>query len=343
MKHTVAGLALACAINLNCSAAVTNFAGTGELGSTGDGGPAVQAQLDNPFGLVRGPDGAIWFADFGANVIRRIGTDGVITTVVGDLNKPHEIRFDRNGNLFIADTGNHVIRRFDVKSKTLTAFAGTGTAGYSGDGGPASKAEIKEPISLEFNANGDLFIADVSNHVIRRVDAKSGVISTFAGTGKAGPTPDGAAIKGTALNGPRSLASDAAGDLWLVTREGNQVLRFDLTRNTIRHAIGTGAQGFGGDGGPAKNATLSGPKNIFIAPTGDVYLADTENHAIRRLNKVRGTLELVAGTGKAGPTLASDPLQTQLARPHGVWVDDDGGIFISDSDNHRILLIAGAK
>jgi streptogramin lyase len=358
MNRSVVVFGLACAIGLRCALAITNFAGTGVAGYTGDGAAAVRAQLDSPFGLVRGPDKALWFADYDANVVRRIGTNGVITTVVGNgkaaysgdggtalaasLTHPHEIRFDRRGNLFIADTGNHVIRRLDARTKVLTTFAGTGKPGNSGDGGPASKAELKDPMSLQFGPSGDLFIADVGNHVIRRIDAKTGLIGTFAGTGKAGATPNGAPITGTPLNGPRSLAADTSGDLWLVTREGNQVLRFDLAAGVIRHVIGSGEQGFGGNGGPARDATLSGPKNIAVAGDGNVYLADTENHAIRRLDVARGTIELVAGTGQPGSTLNCDPLRTQLARPHGIWVDADGGIFISDTDNHRILHIAPA-
>src|SRR5205823_3705705 len=133
------------------------------------------------------------------------GPDTTITTVVGNgtdasggakgptlgesLKNPHELRFDRAGYLFICDTGNHVIRRYDPRTKILTTFAGTGRAGYSGDDGAAVRAEFKDPISLQFSPTGDLYIADISNHVIRRVDGRTGLITTFAGTGKAGPTP----------------------------------------------------------------------------------------------------------------------------------------------------------
>jgi streptogramin lyase len=360
VKQAAAAFGLACSLGLQCALAVTLFAGSGAAGSSGDGGPATRAQLNNPFGLVRGPDGALWFADYSANVIRRVGKDGVITTVVGNgtagysgdgggaaaasLTHPHEIRFDRAGNLFIADTGNHVIRRYDVKSGLLTTYAGTGRPGNSGDGGPATNAELKDPMSLQFSPSGsDLFIADVSSHVIRRVDVRTGLITTFAGSGNAGPTPDGAPIAGTPLNGPRSLTMDRSGNLWLVTREGNQVLRLDLRTGVIRQAIGTGEKGFTGNGGPARQAILSGPKNIAAGPATDIYLADTENHAIRRLDVSHGTIELVTGTGTLGTAVSCDPLQTQLARPHGIWVDPDGGIFVSDTENHRILYIAPAR
>jgi streptogramin lyase len=360
MKRIFPALAvLICAGCLHAAAVLTEIAGTGVAGASGDGGSATQAQLNNPFGLVRGPDGALWFADFAANVVRRIAKDGVITTVIGNghaayagdggpareasLNNPHEIRFDRAGNLFIADASNNAIRRYDVKTGLISTVAGNGKPGYTGDGGAAAGAQLKNPISLQFDPAGNLFIADIGNQVIRRVDAKTGVITTFAGTGRTGDTPDGAPIAGTPLSGPRSLDFDRAGNLWLVTREGNQLLRFDLAAGVIHHEAGTGKKGFTGNGGPAQAATLSGPKGIAIAPNGDVYLADTENHAIRRLDVKRGVIELVAGTGVVGAALETDPLKTQLTRPHGIFVDANGTLLISDSENHRILAISPAE
>lgn len=308
------------------------FAGTGKAGFSGDGGPATAAQINNPFGVVRGPDGAIWFCEYDGQRIRRVGKDGVISTVAGSgetglangpalkasFNKPHEIRFDAKGDLYVADMANHAIRRIDLKSGTVSTFAGTGKAGYSGDGGPAAEAALKQPHSIQFGPDGDLYICDIGNHVIRRVD-KAGRISTYAGTGKAGPTPDGAPIQGTPLNGPRSLDFDRQGRLWLATREGNQVFRFEGGK--IHHVAGTGKKGFTGNGGPAREATLSGPKGIAVAPNGDVLLVDTESHSIRKIDAKTGRLELVLGS---------------LARPHGIWIDPDGTIFIGDSENHRI-------
>jgi streptogramin lyase len=333
-------------------AGLVNVAGTGEAGWAGDGGPALQAKLNNPYGLVRGPDRALWFADYEAHVIRRIAPDGSITTVVGvgrpgyagdggpavaaSLNNPHELRFDSAGSLFIADTGNNVVRRYELKTKILTTFAGVGKQGYSGDGGPADRAQFNSPISIQWSPSGDLYVADIGNHVIRRIDGKTRIITTFAGTGKSGPTPDGAPIAGTPLNGPRSLDFDSAGNLWLVTREGNQVLRLDLASGVIHHMAGTGKKGFTGDGGQAHDATFNGPKGISVAPNGDVYLADTENHAIRRLDAKRGTVERVVGIGQPGDNGEGDPLKASLTRPHGVFVDKDGTLYIGDSENHRI-------
>lgn len=335
-----------------CAAAeVTVVAGTGQAGRSGDGGPAARAQVDHPFGVVRGPDGALYVCEFGGHAVRRIAADGTISTVAGTgtagytgdggaatnatLHEPHEIRFDRRGDLFIADTGNHAIRKVDRKTGVITTIAGTGRPGYAGDGGPAARAQFKLPISCQFDAAGNLFVCDIGNHVIRRIDA-SGAIATFAGTGKPGPTPDGAPLAGTPLLGPRSLDVDAAGTVWLATREGNQVLKLDAAANRISVVAGTGKKGPPADG-PARLATLNGPKGIAIGPGGAVWLADTENHAIRRIDPASGKIERVAGGG--AEEAAADSLRLKLARPHGLFVEPDGTLFVGDSWGHRVLRI----
>ncbi len=337
------------------AAQISTFAGTGVRGSSGDGGPATAAQINDPFGLTRGPDGALYFCEYGGQLIRKVTPDGKISTVAGTgktgytgdggpalaatFNKPHELRFDQAGDLFIADMVNHAIRKVDLKRGTISTIAGTGQPGYSGDGGPAHQAQLKQPHSIQFDAAGDLFICDIGNNVVRKVAMKTGAISTFAGTGTAGPTPDGAPIAGTPLKGPRSLDFDAAGNLWLATREGNQLLKFDLKAGKIFLVAGNGKKGFGGNGGPAKDATLSGPKGVAIAKNGDVYLVDTESHSIRMVDAKKGTLELIVGTGEKGDGPDGDPLRCKLARPHGIFIDPDGAIFIGDSETHRVRVL----
>lgn len=334
---------------------ISTIAGTGVKGFSGDGGPATAAQIDNPFGLVRGPDGALWFCEYTGQHIRKVNPDGTIQTMAGTgkvgysgdggpalqatFNLPHEIRFDKEGNYYLTDMKNHAIRRVDGKTGIITTFAGNGTSGYSGDGGPANKAQLNQPHSLQFGADGSLYICDIGNHVIRKVDMKTGIITTFAGTGKPGVTPDGAAITGTPLKGPRSLDVDKEGNLWLATREGNQVLKLDLKAGKIFVIAGTGKSGFTGNGGPAKEATLSGPKGISIDAAGNVWLADCESHSIRLIDMKSGKLELIAGTGKKGNGPDGDPLQCEMARPHGVFVDADGSVYIGDSECHRVRVL----
>ncbi len=335
---------------------ISTIAGTGQPGFAGDGGPAWAAQVNDPYGVVRGPDGAIWFCESAGHRIRRISPDGILTTVAGNgergyagdggpaiaatLNRPHEIRFDAAGNLFVADMANHVIRRIDARTQVITTVAGIGgRRGYSGDGGPATEATLNAPHSIQFGPEGDLYICDVSNHVIRRVDLKTNLITTFAGTGRPGPTPDGAPIAGTPLNNPRSLDFGPGGHLWLVTREGNQLFKFDRSTGTIHHVAGTGATGFTGNGGPAREAALSGPKGVAIDAEGHVWLADTESHSVRRVNARTGNLELIAGTGEKGDGGDGDPLRCALNRLHGIFVDADGSVFIGDSEAHKVRVL----
>lgn len=353
-----ASLLLALALTLRATAAewtIETFAGTGVQGFGGDGGPATQAQMDNPFGVIRGPDGAIWYCEYTGQRVRKVTPDGVIHTIAGNgqkgysgdggpalqasFNLPHEIRFDAKGDLYIVDMSNHAVRKVDLKSGIITTIAGTGKAGHSGDGGPASEALLNKPHSIQFGPDGHLYICDIGNHVIRRVDLSTGIISRYAGTGEAGPTPDGAPIEGTPLRGPRSIDFDKDGNLWLCTREGNQVFKFDVKAGKILHIAGTGKNGFTGNGGPAVEATLKGPKGIAIDAEGNAWLADTESHSVRMVEAKTGRLLLMAGTGEKGDGPDGDPLQCKMARLHGIYVDADGSVFIGDSEAHRVRVM----
>ena len=331
---------------------IATFAGTGEQGYSGDGGPAVQAKLNNPFGVVKGPDGAIYICDTGNHAIRRVGTNGVITTVAGsgkagysgdgrragkaELNEPYEVRFDKDGHMYFVEMRNHIVRRVDAKTQTITTVAGAGKAGFSGDDGPARGAMLNQPHSIQFDSRGDLFICDILNHRIRRVDRASGKIFTFAGTGAKARTVDGTNIKATPLHGPRAIDFDAKGDMWLALREGNAVYRIDMKMGVIFHVAGTGQRGATRKLGPAKTAAFSGPKGISIGSDGLVYLADTETHTILAMNPERETVEPFAGAGIRGDGPDGDALNCRMARPHGVFADADGSVYIGDSEAHRV-------
>jgi streptogramin lyase len=334
---------------------VTTFAGTSQAGYSSDNAPARKAQLNNPYGITRGPDRALYICDMENHRIRKVTRDGNITTVAGtgkrgysgdggpavqaELNEPYEVRFDKAGNIFFVEMRNHIVRRVDGRTKFISTVAGTGKEGFSGDGGLATKAELRQPHSIQFDSEGFLYICDIGNNRIRKVDLSAGRISTFAGTGERLPTPDGAKLLDAPLNGPRAIDFDKDGNLWLALREGNAIYRCDLQAGTIHHVAGTGQKGFTGNGGPARQATLSGPKGISVAADGNVYFADTESHTIRMIDVRKGTVELVAGTGERGDGPEGDPLKCSLARPHGVFVDADGTIFIGDSENHRVRVI----
>jgi streptogramin lyase len=323
----------------------------------GNGMPGYSdQQVNNPYGLVIGPDGALYFCDIDNHRVRRLDLKTrQLTTVAGSgekgysgdggpalkaaLNQPYEVRFDRAGDLFFVEMPNHVVRRVDRRTGLIHTVAGTGAPGFGGDGGPATRAQLRQPHSIEFDPEGRLLICDIGNHRIRRLDLKTGVIETWAGTGERQPTPAGAPLAGTPLNGPRAITLDPQGNLYVALREGNAVYRIDPRAGRITHVAGTGEKGYSGDGGDAKRARLSGPKGISYAPDGSLYIADTESHTIRRIDLKSGLITTVAGTGARGDGPDGDPLSCRMARPHGVFVARDGKIYIGDSEAHRIRML----
>jgi streptogramin lyase len=355
-KSLWAGMALFSVLTPLSAATVRTIAGTGQSGYSGDGGPGTMAQVANPYGLTRGPDGALYTCEVDSHRIRRLDLKtGTISTVAGTgergysgdggpavqakLNEPYEVRFDAAGNMYFVEMRNHLVRRVDAKTRLISTVAGTGVPGFGGDGGPAAKAQFQQPHSIAFDGKGFLYVADIGNHRVRRVNLETGIIETFAGTGEKARTPDGAAVQGTPLNGPRTISFGRGGDMYLALREGNAVFRIDMAKLIIHHIAGTGEQGYTGDGGPAKLARLSGPKGIEVGPDGGVYIADTESHTIRRIDLKTGTIETVAGDGTRHDGPDGDPLKCGLARPHGVFVDADGKVYIGDSENHRIRIL----
>ncbi len=334
---------------------VETVAGTGKAGFSGDGKKGSKAQLNNPFGVVIGPDQALYICDTGNHVIRKLSPEGTLTTIAGTqkagysgdggpatqarLFEPYEIRFDKKGDLYFVEMKNHLIRKVNMKTGVISTLAGTGKPGFSGDGKAAIKAQFKRPHSIQFGPGGDLFICDIGNHRIRKIDMKSGIIRTYAGTGKRGPIPDKVKIQGLALNGPRAIDFDAQGNMWLALREGNAICRIDLKKELIYHVAGTGKKGFTGHGKPAISATLSGPKGIAIAPNGDIYFADTESHSVRWIDRKTLKMHLLVGTGKAGDGPETSVKNCRLARPHGVYVDRHGAVYVGDSEAHRVRKI----
>jgi len=322
----------------------------------GTGSPGYSdREVNNPYGLVIGPDRGLYFCDLDNQRIRRLDLRTHQTTTIagngqkgysGDggpaaaasLNMPHEIQFDSARNLYIAERDNHVVRKVDAKTGVLTTFAGTGAPGFSGDGGPAARAQLRQPHSIAVDPKGRLLICDIGNHRIRQVDFSSGTIETYGGTGERQPTPDGASVKSAPLNGPRTIAINRDGDLYLALREGNAIYRIAPKTATIHHLAGTGEQGYSGDGGPARVARLAGPKGLAYA-RGNLYVADTENHVVRRIELKTGIITTVVGTGRRGDGPEPDPLRCGLSRPHGVFVDAAGVLYVGDSEAHRIRIV----
>ncbi len=336
---------------------VRTIAGIGTPGYEPDshGLDALGTPITNPYGVVIGPDKALYFCEVDTGRTRRLDLDTrKLTTIAGNgmkayagnggpaaaaaFSAPHEIRFDGDRHLYIVERDAHVVRRVDRRTRVVSTIAGTGSPGFSGDGGPATRAELRQPHSIAFDAAGHLLICDIGNGRIRSVDRKTGVIRTFAGTGERQPTPDEGSLESTPLQGPRSIDTDEAGNVYLVLREGNAVFLIESPMRRLRRIAGTGETGFSGDGGPAVAATFRGPKGIAYSADGSLYVADTENHAIRRIDLRTGTIATVMGTGQRGDGPDGDPFACKLARPHGVFVYG-GSVFVSDSENHRIRVL----
>src|SRR5262245_58618382 len=361
--HSSAMLLAASALRAQTvSPRIRTIAGSGAAGAAGDGDSADSAPINNPYGLVIGPDGARYWADLGRNRSLRLDLRSRRITVIagngrkghsGDrgpakaaqLSAPHDVRLNSKGNIYVAERDAHVVRHIDMKAQTISTFAGTGTAGFSGDGGPANKAQLAQPHSIFLDRSDNVFICDIVNHRVRQVDARSGVITTFAGTGDTQPTPDDAPLAGNPTRGPRSIEIAPDGTMYLILREGNAVFTIDPGHNRIKRLAGTGELRYSGDGGPAIAATfgapgnaLNGPKGIGYAAPGLLYVVDTENHAIRRIDLRSGIISTVAGNGQRGDGPEENPLTCKMNRPHGVFVAGRT-IYIGDSENHRIRVL----
>ncbi len=348
-------IAILISVNATFADEVFIVAGTGQAGYAGDGGPAEQALLDQPFGIKLGPDGSIYFCEVGSHVIRQIDPLGKISTVAGTgrkgfeeanvsanqalLNEPYEISFDNEGNLYFVEMMNHCIRKVDRQTALMSLVAGTGQPGFAGDGGPATIALFNRPHSIIIDDQNQLFVCDIGNHRIRQIDLATATIRTLAGNGQTNSNSEPHGLVSSSLNGPRAIDLDRDQNLVLALREGNQLLQIDRKTETITWLAGSGKKGWNADATAAKLADLSGPKAVAIARNGDVYFADTESHTIRVYRAVEKVVETIVGTGKAGSKFDRDPLLCQLDRPHGIAIDRQGDLWIGDSNNHRVLRI----
>lgn len=341
---------------------ITTVAGTGQPGNNGDAGRATAVNIGDPFGVEFGPDGALYITEVRHHRIRRLDPKtGELSTIAGTgekgyagdggpatkakLNEPYEIRFDKFGNLYFVEMQNHLVRRIDGKTGIITTVAGTGEPGFGGDGGPASKAQFKQPHSIALDEQGRLYIADIGNHRIRRIDLRTGQIETIAGTGEAKPPIADKAAQGAPVIGPRALyIHDEV--LWVALREGHSVWKLDLKSGlhpTWQHVAGTGKRGYSGDDGVATQATFDGPKGIVVNDKGQVDIVDTENQAIRRIDTKTGMITTLAGGGPKAKGFAGEDgpaAQAKLDRPHGICHGPDGAVYFGDTLNHRVRKIA---
>lgn len=276
------------------SGGISTYAGNGVQGYGGDGGPAIAAHLKNPEGL----------------------------------------SVAANGDLYVCDSDNHVIRKVAAATGIITTVAGNGLPGYTGQGGAAPLARLKFPEDVAVAGNGDLYIADTGNHVIRKVTAATGVITTVAGNGSPGASGNGGPATDARLNSPRGIQVAANGDLYIGDRSNNLIRKVTAITGTISSYAGTGAAGYSGDGGAAILARLRLPQGLHLTSAGDLYVADAGNHVIRKISPL-GVITTVAGTGVSG--YAGDGGAANAARlnaPEAVHLAPSGDVIIADTGNH---------
>jgi streptogramin lyase len=355
-------LALASGVSvIGSETAFELVAGTGAAENNGDAAIATNVNIGHPFGVELGPDGALYITEVAHHRVRRLDlSTNELTTVAGcgrrgysgdsgpavaaELNEPYEVRFDSDGNMYIVEMRNHLIRRVDAETKTISTIAGTGQKGFGGDEGPAIAALLNQPHSIALDSKGAVYIADIGNHRIRRVDPKTGLIETIAGNSRQTLPQDGQLAQGNSILGPRALFIQKD-ILWIALREGHSIWRMKLSGGVLHRVAGTGESGFGGDGGLATEAILNGPKGIAVALNGNVYVADTENNSIRRIDIRSGVISTVGLSSTTNGGRATDNnniTTTHLNKPHGVCVSPNGTLFIGDTENHRVCRVSAS-
>jgi sugar lactone lactonase YvrE len=248
------------------------------------------------------------------------------------------VQVDANGDVYIVQRFMPAVRKVDAATGVMTTVAGDGTVGSGGDGGPGTSARFREPNDCALDGKGGLLIADVQDQRVRRLELASGVISTFAGSGVMEFSGDGGPASRAGIFGARAVCVDGKGNTFICERGGHRIRKVDSS-GIITTIAGTGEKGYSGDGGPALGATFNGPKAIRCDSDGNVFVVDTENHAIRKVDAASGVVTTVAGGHKGPEGDGGDATKAGMARPHGVVIDSRGRFYVADSENHRVRLI----
>lgn len=337
---------------------ISTIAGNGLQGFSGDHGVATAAQLNYPAGITVDSKGNLYIADTFNNRIRQVTSDGIIRTLAGSndagfsgdggwaigakLYRPGQVGIDSVGNVYIPDSTNHRVRKVSP-SGWIDTIAGSGSPGFSGDGGPAILAQLNGPAGVISDWSGNLYVADTWNHRVRYLTA-AGLITTFAGSG--GPTfnggfaGDGGPATAAQLSAPSNVAIDATGNVYIADWSNHRIRRVSAADKTISTVAGSGVTGtFAGDGGPATSAKLNQPNGVAVDAAGNIYIADTFNHRVRKVTPW-GVITTIAGTGSPGFAGDNGPATSaQLNFPASVALDVAGNLYIADQGNHRIRRI----
>lgn len=317
---------------------ITTVAGKGAASSAGDGSPATSVAL-SPAGVAIAPDGTIYIADRSQNRIRKVAADtGVITTVAGNgapgffgdggpataanLSSPAAVTLDAAGNLYIADTDNHCVRKVSAGTGVITTVAGYGDMAFGGDGGPATLASMNQPMGVAVDGAGNLYIADFGNHRIRKVAAGTGIISTFAGNGNAMFYGDGGAATSAGLFYPSGVAVDGSGNVYIADARNNRIRKVDIATGIIGTVAGKGTAGFSGDGGAATAAELKGPQGVAVDPAGNIFIVDSGNNRVRKV--VETIAPQVTAIPPGGTYAPGQQVALAAGEPATVYYTTDG-------------------
>lgn len=338
---------------------IYTFAGSGNYGGagsfSGDGGAANLATLSDPIDMTVDAAGNVYIVDYINARIRKVNTAGIITTIAGTgvqgyggdggpatsakLNGPVSIAIDASGNIYIGDYGNDRVRKINT-SGIISTFAGTGVGGFSGDGGTATSAKIDGPMDLTFDGFGNLFIADINNSRIRKVNAL-GIISTYAGNGTQAYGGDGGNAINAQLNGPMGIAFDASNNLYIADWQNGRIRKVNSS-GIISTYAGTGSFGDSGDGGQATNAQIA-PRRLAVDAAGNLLFTVNVSYRVRKINS-SGIISAFAGTGAGGFAGDGGPaLAAHFESPEGITVDGNGNVYIADGVNNRIRIVCNSN
>jgi hypothetical protein len=338
------------------AAVISTVAGNGGSGFAGAGGPATQAQIGYPRGIAFGGNGNLYFSDSANNVVwMKAAKTGDVSVIAGNgvagyagdggpatsaqLSFPQGIAVDGAGNIYIADSTNNVIRMVAAASGIITTFAGNGKPNYDpqsvGDGGPATSAELYDPVAVALDKKGNLYIADEFNNRVRMVTANTGIITTVAGDGNYGFSGDGGPATSASVDGPNAVAFDTAGNLYVATQFSGRIRKLTAATGTITTVAGNGTEGGSGDGGPATSAEIA-PFALAVDSAGNIYFSNP-SETVRVIDANTGAITLAAGNGYYGYSGDGDSATVaELRSPLGIAFDSSGDLFIADSGNSRV-------